>query len=212
MRKYIQTYCAFFFLVAFNYIPHSAEAVNGSLVYAREVITISPPVTVKSVAPEPASEAESSGNEEEQPVEDKEGTEEEENASTKAASQLEGNKQFEFDTEIKNLSALGQQWFMSLKSLPDDQALMLALEQPQSLILPSAQFFQPVDILVVDSDGIVQAILPSVTLANMKRQVSLDIPVKALIFLRGGLSDQLGISPQSVVDHRIFDTALQILQ
>ncbi|MDX2113758.1 MAG: hypothetical protein SFW63_08525 [Alphaproteobacteria bacterium] len=107
------------------------------------------------------------------------------------------------DTEIRDAASLVSQngWF-NLSSPADNQAVMLIMPQDEIAIIPPSSQFAPLDILMVDKEGVIREIYPRLKLAELTEPISSQTAIRALLFLRGGAHETLVIKPGDMV---LFD-------
>jgi hypothetical protein len=121
-------------------------------------------------------------------------------------------RRYFFDTEIRAEDSLRLEWFLSLDNMPSGRATMIMFDAAEPRTLPPARFFKPIDVLVLGDDGAIIAILPEIILANQTKLISVDLPVKAFMFLRAGEAAQLHIRPKDMVQHALFTLNPTVIQ
>ncbi len=113
---------------------------------------------------------------------------------------------------VRPSEALEQRDLFLLSPFNQADALMFVYRTPE-LIIPSAPFIQqPVDILTINRQGLIEEILPNIVPANLDSQAAVDSPVLAVMYLKAGTVDKENIKPKDRVKHTIFSPAPEIRQ
>lgn len=110
-----------------------------------------------------------------------------------------------FNAEIRDAenAARSPGWYNY--AVPDaKKAAMLTHIRPSIARVTTADGFAPVDILFVDTYGIIRQIMPSLVPAELSEPVSSTEPVLAVIYLKSGTALKAGIQPGNHVSHAIF--------
>ncbi|MCH2546040.1 MAG: DUF192 domain-containing protein [Alphaproteobacteria bacterium] len=63
---------------------------------------------------------------------------------------------------------------------------------------------KPLDILFIREDGVVAQIVPEVVLAYLAEDIKVEFPLKALLYIQGGLAQQWGVQPGFRIEHGMF--------
>ncbi|MFO1242258.1 MAG: DUF192 domain-containing protein [Rickettsiales bacterium] len=116
-----------------------------------------------------------------------------------------------FNVEVRDPTALSMEWFFSLESLKEKDGVMITYDIPQRFTLQPNKLYKPLDILFIDEEGVIKAIAPNVILSNINKALQPDAPMKAMLFLKGGVTQNQGISPGDRVIHAAFIAAPIIL-
>jgi hypothetical protein len=164
---------------------------KGGLIFSRERVFVETTVTLPIRAAEPKGEEETA-KKEEAPTSEK--------------------RRYYFDTEIRSEESLKLQWFLSLDNMPSGRATMIVFDDPLERPLPLAKIYKPLDVLVLGDDGAILAILPEIVLATQTKLISVDMPVKAFMFIRSGEAALLHIKPKDMVQHALFTLNPTVLQ
>lgn len=137
-------------------------------------------------------------------------------AEPKEASKLEKLKtelrRYYFDTDIRPEQSLKLEWFHSLNDQREGRATMVVFDSEASRALPLAKIYKANDVLVIGDDGTILAILPELVLATQSKQIEIELPVKAFMFLRGGEAKALQIKPKDKVWYKLFTRNPTVLQ
>jgi hypothetical protein len=110
-----------------------------------------------------------------------------------------------FDTEIRDGSSLYNQkgWF-NLSSPSQESAIMLTFGAPVlAPVIPTAEY-AALDILMLNKEGTILQILPSLQLSNLQEDIYPSSPITAFLLLKGGTCKTLSIMPGDIVNHPIF--------
>lgn len=168
---------------------------GSGLVFSRQRLSIETSVTL--TAPEPNKEDGEGKKEKRNKPEDDANTE---------------TRRYFFDTEIRPENSLQQEWFHSLANMQEGRAMMIAFAEAATRDVPLAKMYRPVDVLVIGEDGTILAILPEITLASQPKQINVEMPVKAFMFLKNGEVARLQIKPKDMVRHTLFTPNPTVLQ
>ncbi len=116
-----------------------------------------------------------------------------------------GNPPLYFDIEIRDGMTMYHQkdWF-SLSSPPDGKGVMLAFAAPGLAPVIRLEQYSPLDVLLIAPTGIIAEIIPNIVLAHLPQDLTPQAPVLALLFLKGGTCDRLGIRPGDHATHAMF--------
>jgi uncharacterized membrane protein (UPF0127 family) len=128
-----------------------------------------------------------------------------ERADVKEATTTAIPQQLMLDAEVKDaLNFYRQDGWINLRAMREDHAVLLVFEQlSQDPILPASNY-APIDILMVDEQGKITEIAPSLILASLEQEIYPQKPVKAFILLAGGSTGRLAIKPGDEVIYSIF--------
>lgn len=63
----------------------------------------------------------------------------------------------------------------------------------------------PLDVLFIRDDGIIAQIIPQIVMAYLPDNIGVDFPVRALLYMQGGLAAEWGIRPGYRVEHGMFN-------
>ena len=63
----------------------------------------------------------------------------------------------------------------------------------------------PLDALFVRDDGIIAQIMPEIVMAYLPEDISVDFPLRALLFMEAGLAAEWGIQPGYRIEHGMFN-------
>ncbi|MFO0389012.1 MAG: DUF192 domain-containing protein [Alphaproteobacteria bacterium] len=122
-----------------------------------------------------------------------------------AGTQLHVPMQLILDVEVKDaLNFYRQDGWINLSAMREGHAVLLAFEQlSQDPILPASNY-APMDILMVDEQGKITEIAPSLTLASLEQEIYPQKPVKAFVLMASGSTEKMGIKPGDEVVYSIF--------
>jgi uncharacterized protein len=90
--------------------------------------------------------------------------------------------------------------------LPENQAMLFDFETPRPASMWMKNTYMSLDMLFVREDGTIAAIAEN-TVPQSLDTISVREPVRAVVELAAGTVKRLGIRPDDLVYHRIFDTA-----
>jgi len=172
----------------------SVSYASSPLVYSKTVITILP-----------ASEGIRQGNNKE------EGKKAED---SKLGDLIPGTRRTrkEFTVEVRPLSFLNQNDFISHQPFRDKEGMMFIIDPPDIVPLKSSNILGEVDIVFVSEDGIIEQIAPHIDLSDINEPIQSDKKVKAIIFLGKGSTSANDIRPNDHIESQFFKTHPVILQ
>lgn len=75
--------------------------------------------------------------------------------------------------------------------------------EPRDLV--AENIHKPLDVLFIRDDGIVAQIVPEIVMAYLPDDISVDFPVRALLFMEAGRAAEWGIQPGYRVEHGMFN-------
>lgn len=116
-----------------------------------------------------------------------------------------------FNVEVRSPSALKMEWFFSLDTLKEKEGMMITYDYPQQFMLEPNKIYKPLDVLFIDDEGTIKAIAPNIVLSNITKPLQPDSPMKAMLFLKGGTTEENGIAPGDRVVHGAFIASPVIL-
>lgn len=116
--------------------------------------------------------------------------------------------------DIRPASSLTrQEGWMNLGTLAPLSGLLFIYENPEPVRITALDYFQPLDIFWIDSQGLITTIAPNVVLAGNHQGYSDSNPVKALLFMAGGSAAANHISPgDRVVESEYFVKPPEVLR
>ncbi len=89
-------------------------------------------------------------------------------------------------------------------------ALLTYFTESQPYTLTAENIYEPVDVLFIRNDGVIVQAVPEIMLAYLPETIESDDAIRAMLYLQGGLSTQLGIAPGDRVQHGMFTPRPQI--
>jgi uncharacterized membrane protein (UPF0127 family) len=120
--------------------------------------------------------------------------------------------QFNITVDIRPSSVLYQRdGLMNMSTLDARSGMLFVFESPQKARIGILEVLQPVDMLWIDSEGIITTIAPNIAL-NEKRALADKTLTKAILLLAGGAAELNSIQPgDSVTGSEYFETAPSVL-
>jgi uncharacterized membrane protein (UPF0127 family) len=104
---------------------------------------------------------------------------------------------------IADTASRQRQGLMFVRELPADQGMLFVNEAPRVSYFWMKNTYIPLDMLFIDSRGRIAAIFANTTPHSLD-PVGPDVPVKAVLELRGGEAARRGIRPGDRVRHSVF--------
>lgn len=93
---------------------------------------------------------------------------------------------------------------MFRKSLPDDGGMLFDNGEEKMMAMWMKNTFIPLDMIFISGKGRIVKIVEN-TKPFSRETISSDVPVRAVLEIRGGTSSRLGIRPGDRIDHPVFD-------
>ena len=112
-----------------------------------------------------------------------------------------------FKIEIADSMEETARGLMFRENLARDAAMLFDFGNPREPSMWMKNTLIPLDMLFLASDGKVVSIARNAQPGSL-RQISPGIPVKGVLEINGGLSEELGIEPGDVVRHEIFNNVV----
>lgn len=109
-----------------------------------------------------------------------------------------------YEVEHRGEDALQLDSIQALSTLTAETGVLIELSRPRSLALPALQGESPVDVLLVDVNGVILKIMPSLLLSESKPVLEARQPIKAFVFLKSGEAALRGIRPRDRVTGSMF--------
>jgi uncharacterized membrane protein (UPF0127 family) len=118
---------------------------------------------------------------------------------------IEGaNGRFEFQVELAVSPEQRRQGLMFRESLADDQGMLFDFGKPQAITMWMRNTYVPLDMLFIDADGEIAQIAAN-TQPLSDAVIASRAPARAVLELRGGVTEELGIQPGDRVVHPWFE-------
>jgi len=111
-----------------------------------------------------------------------------------------------FIVEVANTDASRTRGMMFRESMDDDAGMLFDFEQTDFASIWMRNTLIALDIVFVREDGRIAKIVTNAQPQSL-RSMSSDIPVLAVLELRGGRTLELGIEPGDVIFHPLFGNA-----
>lgn len=109
-----------------------------------------------------------------------------------------GDKMRSFIAEVASTSEQQSQGLMFRKSLKDNAGMVFPFSEPKPASFWMKNTVIPLDIIFIRADGTIESIAANTTPYSLT-PVSSGEPIQAVLELRGGLTQQLGIKPGDTV-------------
>ncbi len=94
-------------------------------------------------------------------------------------------------------------WF-NMSQLPDGQGILLVFSDLVQDPIVTTSNYAPLDILMINTEGTITEIVPSLILANLQEDIYPQKPVLAFLLLAGGSCEKMGIRPGDEVKYSLF--------
>lgn len=118
----------------------------------------------------------------------------------------------EFTVEVRPLRFLSQRDFISHQPFTDTGGMLILIDPPARMALKSASLLAKLDVLFVNSDGVITKIAPGISLAYLDEDIDSGKAIRAFIFLKSGMASASDIHPDDHVEGSFFRTHPVILQ
>ncbi len=159
----------------------------SSVVFSRDTITIASTVDI--------------------PVTSAEATDEEAAADGEESSEPETvttTRQHRFSVNIEHTATGRPDWFLDRGAISGTYGTLYMLETAAPTQITTESGEDLVDIFFIDSHGYILTIAKSITPNQLAQPITVDKPVKALLYLAGGTAERYAIAPQDRVLHTLF--------
>ena len=110
---------------------------------------------------------------------------------------------FEFHIELADTPEERQRGLMYRRTLADDHGMLFDFTPSRPVIMWMRNTYVPLDMVFIDSEGQIVKIVPN-TVPLSETVIPSDGPVRAVLELHGGITQQLGIEPGDRVLHPLF--------
>lgn len=112
-----------------------------------------------------------------------------------------------YNIELRKEDALKLEYIHTLNDLTEETGVMIVLDSPAIFPVPAFKDYTPVDVLFLLDDGQLVQITPNLKLGDLTQDVRAKVPVKAMLFLKGGQAAARGIHPRDMVIGSMFTQA-----
>lgn len=109
-----------------------------------------------------------------------------------------------FDVDIRDFGSVHNPAWFDFASFGENRGLLLTLAFAAPITIYPVNHFAKLDILLLDDFGTILKILPNIALSELSEPVGSGQPVLAVLYLRGGMVDALGVQPGDSVRYKIF--------
>lgn len=113
------------------------------------------------------------------------------------------DNRFEFQVELALTPQQRARGLMFRTDLPESGGMLFDFETPRPVTMWMRNTYIPLDMLFIDDDGRITRIAADARPLS-DRTISSGGPVRAVLELRGGLAEELGIRPGDRVLHPLF--------
>jgi uncharacterized membrane protein (UPF0127 family) len=119
----------------------------------------------------------------------------------------------EIAVDIRPSTSLYQQeGWVNMGGLSGANGMFFVFDKPQPARVGALSYYQPLDVLWLDENGVVTSIAPSLKLAEISVPLVDTKPSKAVLFLAGGMADVFSISPgDKITGSEFFQTPPKVL-
>jgi uncharacterized membrane protein (UPF0127 family) len=105
-----------------------------------------------------------------------------------------------------------QEGWINMEGLSGLSGMMFISEKPEQTHIGPMEYYQPLDVIWLDNNGVITSIAPNLVLASNKDGLSDSRPSKALLMLAGGSAQLYGIAPgDKIVGSEFFDTPPNVI-
>lgn len=108
-----------------------------------------------------------------------------------------------FTVEMADTPEEAQIGLMYRKEMAKDHGMIFDFGQPQNISMYMKNCFFPQDMLFLDGEGTVVAVVHNARPGSL-RNISAGFPVKGVLELNGGIAKSLGVKPGDKVLHKMF--------
>ena len=118
----------------------------------------------------------------------------------------------EYQVDVRDERAYELEWIPSLNYLDEHMAFIVTQEPNNMVNVGMLRTMIPLDIVMVRHNGRILAILPEITLADLRSDIDAGEDVTAVIFLKSGQVKARGIKPNDEVQHKLFELSPKVLR
>jgi len=116
---------------------------------------------------------------------------------------VSGDERYEFHVELATTPAERSRGLMYRRSMPADHGMLFDFEREEMVSMWMRNTYISLDMLFIRTDGSIARIAQH-TEPLSERTISSGEPVRFVLELNAGMSTQLGISPDDVVEHSLI--------
>lgn len=123
------------------------------------------------------------------------------------------NARVSVTVDIRPITALYRQsGWINLGQLSQNEGVLFVLEQPDTARLGRMEYFQPVDALWIDENGVVTSIAPKLEVSELNEPMIDQKPSKGLLLLGADMAERLSIRPgDKVTDSEYFQAPPSVI-
>ena len=109
------------------------------------------------------------------------------------------------NVELRDSSILYQQngWF-NFSDYSEKSGVLILFSDPSTPPIQHLEQYAPVDILLIDKQGKITQIAPSINLSALEEDITPTSPILAFLFMKGGASKELSIGVGDEVEYSAF--------
>ncbi len=97
-----------------------------------------------------------------------------------------------------------QDGWINLSRMPENRGTLLVFHDLVQDPIVRATNYAPMDVLMIDAEGTITEIAPSLVLADLEDDIYPQKPIRAFLLLAGGSCKTLGISPGDEIKYSLF--------
>jgi hypothetical protein len=117
-----------------------------------------------------------------------------------------------FDVEIRDAMVLyNQRGWYNLSGPNEKSGVMLLFSDPGIAPLSASSQYAPLDVLMIDKEGNIVQIIPNLMMSELEQDILPQQPVRAFLFLKGGMCQQMQIKPGDYVLYKLFRRSPTVL-
>ncbi len=181
------------------------------LVYNREILTINSTAEVPNpayqgavVSNEVASNEATIGENGAKSSGDKSQRKSTKNKTAKIPKTFTQTREHVFYITAENDDAASKNWFINSTNIKGNKGVIYLLDEPALPTISHSPSSVANDILFIGSYGAIKAIAKNISPSELAEPITLEIPVKAILYIEAGMSDKLGIKPFDMVSYSAF--------
>lgn len=118
---------------------------------------------------------------------------------------------FQLATEIRSQQSLKLNWIHSLTGLAENYSVLILFEAPDYYPLMPANFYEPLDVIAVDAQGVMTQLVPSIALVDLTQPIVPNDPIRARLYLAAGTIKRYGLTPGARIEHPLFRAAPEVI-
>jgi uncharacterized membrane protein (UPF0127 family) len=124
--------------------------------------------------------------------------------SEKGEKATASNEPLVLNVEVRKAGFFQQPGMFYTRPLSSEEAFLEPLPDGDFKTLERGNVYEPMDVCILDAQGKILQIYPSLILNDLAQSMVLEPVSKAVLYLPNGRAVQLGLKPGTVIQHPLF--------